>query len=246
MGCSPTWSLSFDDAERQARRLEQPLLVVYKDAFDTKSAAVQDILLSPSIQPLLKNKVLVVLTTEYPPDRRIVAQYGVTRAPAVVLIHPDGTYNALTEVSTPEVLESFLDRSKPPGLTPSTHPQVSRTLDYAEWEGIYENAVARAQRQNRELLIVYKWWLSAESTDLLSTIQNRPDVARHFAPTVNCLLDYDYAPNREHMRRFGVTTYPAIVRVSRGGSYQVLSGPMNPQDITRFMSGTAPAGSAPN
>ena len=243
-GCAPVWHLEYGEAETIARTAEQPMVVFYKAPFDVQSSQLQTVLEQPAMAPLLKGAVRCMLTTEFPPDRKYVAQYGVLRAPAVILIHRDGTYHAYQGPPSQDTLTTFFAQAKPPGAKPDLNPQIPRAIDY-RWEGIYEDAVSKAQRQNRELFIVYKWWLSAESTDLLNICLTRPEVARHFTETVNCLLDMDYLPNRTHMRQYGVTKVPSVVLVHRDGTYHAHSGEMTAEQLIRFVSTSKPPGKTP-
>ncbi len=243
-GCGPQWHFDFESAERQARNQHRPILILYKDPLDVKSSQLQDLLEKAPASTLLRDKVLCMLVTEFPPNRRYVAQYGVLQPPALVLIHPDGTYHARNGPATLQQVEGFFAGAQPPGAQPSINPQIPRSIDYS-WEGIYEDAVERARQQNRELLIVYKWWLSADSTELITVFESRPEVARHFADTVNCLLDMDYQPNQRHVRAYGVTEVPAVILVHRDGTYHAHAGPMTADQIVRFVSSAKTPGRTP-
>lgn len=211
------------------------MLIFYKAPLDRQSSLMEDVLEHGRAQPLLAGKTLCMLVNEYPPHRKYVAQYGVAQPPALVLVHPDGTYHRYDGPADLQHIGDFLVSAKAPGDRPKLSPQIPRTIDY-RWEGNFEEAQAKAQRQNRELLIVYKWWLSGESTELIATFDSRPEVARHFTETVNCLLDMDYLPNRIHVRKYGVTQVPALVLVHRNGTYHAHTGPMSADQIVRFVS----------
>ncbi len=243
-GCGPSWHLDFESAERQARVVERPILVFYKDSLDLRSSRMEDLLEGPQLAPFLKGKLLCMLISEYPPNRRFAGQYGILQPPGLALIHPDGTYHFRNGPMTLTDMENFFTNAKPPGTRPTLNPQIPRSIDYS-WEGVYEDAVAKARRLNRELLIVYKWWLSPESTELLTIFQTRPEVARHFTETVNCLLDLDYAPNRLHVRKYGVTQVPSVILVHRDGTYHAHSGPMTPDQIVRFVTSAKAPGKTP-
>jgi len=244
VGCAPVWHLHYDQAEKAARGQNLPLLVFYKDSFDPSSSQIQDLLEEAEVKPLLSGKVRCMLTSEFPPYRRYVAQYGVMQPPALVLIHPDGTYHARQGPIGAEEVRDFFINAKPPGAEPNPNPQIPRTIDY-QWQGIYEDAAALAVKQNRELFIVYKWWLSSESNELLATLLNRPEVARHFTETVNCLLDTAYLPNRTHVREYGVTGVPALILVHRDGTYHDHTGPMTAEQIVRWVSSAKAPGKRP-
>ena len=243
-GCAPVWHLHYDEAEKLARARQRPLAIFYKAPLDVRSSQLEDLLETPPARQWLADKVRCILTSDFPPFRRYVAQFGVLQAPALILIHPDGTYHARNAPADLDELLAFLQQAQPPGRTPELNPQIPRAIDY-RWEGIYEQALAAARQQNRELFIVYKWWLSPESTELLNMLQTRPEVARHFNETVNCVLDMDYLPNRTHLQRYGVTEVPAVVLVHRDGTYHAHSGPMTAVEIVRFVTGAKPPGRVP-
>ncbi len=246
-GCGPPWHFEYQEGEIAARAAERPLVVFYKDPFDVASSHMEDLLKSGPVAKLLAGKERCLLTTEFAPHRRYVAQYGTFQAPALIVVHPDGTYHAHNGVMNLEQIQGFFAEANPPGAKPTPNPQIPRTIDvrYYRWAGNYEEALATARRQNRELLIVYKWWLSAESNDLLTILHSRPEVARHFSETVNCLLDQDYAPNRLHARRYGVATVPAMILVHRDGTYHAHSGPMSADQIVRFVAAAKGPGRTP-
>ncbi|MFQ5491761.1 MAG: hypothetical protein ACE5GE_13665 [Phycisphaerae bacterium] len=233
-GCGPVWHLDFQSAENEARGQEKPLLIFYKAPLDRQSSLMEDAMEQGQAQAWLKGKALCMLVSEYPPHRKYVAQFGVIQPPALVLVHPDGTFHRYDGPADVERIGDFLTSAKPPGARPVINPQIPRTIDY-RWEGNYEEAQAKARRQNREMLIVYKWWVSAESTELIATLESRPEVARHFTETINCLLDMDYLPNRIHVRQYGVTQVPSIILVHRDGTYHAHTGPMSADQMVRFV-----------
>ena len=234
-GCGPKWVYTFVEAENIARPADRPILVFYRDHLDVASGQMMEMLARPEITRLTNGTVLCSLVSEYDPNRRFVAQYGVVTPPALVVVHPDGTYHAYTGPPNIEQMAKFLTEAKPPGKQPNVDIQIPRPTDFLiRAEGIYERAVATAERQNRRLLIIYKWWLDGTSTELLKRM-TRPEVASRCTETVNCVLDWDYVPNRAHAAQYGVTSYPAIILVDRNGEYRVLEGMASVEEIVRFL-----------
>ena len=237
-GCANKWYYSYAEVEqerlrdRQLGRPERDMLLFYKDHLDAKSGQVQDVLNSPLVKPLTAGKVLCMLVTDFAPNQRYMAQYGVDSAPALVLVHPDGTYHARQGLLSPEQACDFLAGAVGPGATPRTDLQIPPVPDYY-WHGSFEQAVDLADRQNRPLFIVYKWWLSAESTELLNRL-SQSRVRRQFSDMVHCLLDWDYVPNRTHLARYGVSKVPSMIIVRPDGTYHKLVGLATAEQIIRF------------
>lgn len=243
-GCGPQWVYTFVDAEKMAKPAEKPILVFYRDHLDVKSSTVQDWLSSPALSSDLHRFVLCSLVSAYDPNRRYIGQYGVMAAPALVVVHPDGTYHALTEIGGVDAIAAFLRSAKAPGNQPNVDIAVTRPTDYLmRAEGTYEKAIDQARRQNRKLLIVYKWWLNADSTELIARMQ-RPEVASRCTETVNCVLDWDYVPNRAAVARYGVRKFPAIIVVNQDGNYMAREGLLEVDEIVRFLTTALSSGRA--
>jgi hypothetical protein len=64
---------------------------------------------------------------------------------------------------------------------------------------------------------------------------SRPEVAARCTRTVNCVLDWDYVPNRKVAARYGVRDYPAIIVVRRDGRSEVLEGLVGIERIVAFL-----------
>jgi hypothetical protein len=234
-GCGPGvagWVLSYDEAQKAAQARQTGIVVLYKDHLDPQSGRMEDVLRDPRVTPLLSGKVKCLLLTDFEPNRRFVAQYSVEDPPALIVMHPDQTYHARSGLMSVEQAAEFLKSAVPPGTKPQINPQVPRTYEY-NWLGIYEDALGQARRQNRPLLIVYKWWLSSESTELLRRL-SRPEVARHFADMVHCILDWDYTPNRKIMADLGVNKVPAMVIITQSGASYKCVGLVEIKDIVKF------------
>lgn len=236
VGCGPAWVYTFNEAERIARPKEQPILLFYRDHLDVRSARINEALEQPETMRLIEGYVPCSLISAYDPNRRYVAQYGVLAPPALIVIHPDGTYHALQDVDDPVKIRAFISSAKPPGLKPSIDQAIPRPTDFLiRAEGTYETAVDLAQRQNRKMMILYKWWLDADSNELI-TRMSRPEIASRCTETINCVLDWDFTPNRKHVAKYGVTKFPTIIVVHQDGSFQKREGLGNVQEIASFLS----------
>lgn len=245
-GCAPVWNLDYDVAMRSARARERDVLVFYKDPLEPTSGQLRDHLQSPSVAPLLEQKVLCVLVPHYPPNRLFVAQFGVDQPPALIVVHFDTTYHALSGLRNVDEIRNFLETAKPPGARPNLDARLPRHPDF-QYHNLFDRAREVAQQQNRRLVVLYKWWLHAESNELIHRV-SRPEVMRYFRDSVNCILDWDFVPNREIMARYGVTSYPAVIIVEPNGESRLLTGLPSVEQIIKFAvagSGASPAGATP-
>jgi hypothetical protein len=221
-GCAPSWQYDFNAASRQARRQDRDLFVFYKDPMDARSGRVRDALESPAVRPLLANKVRCMLVPFYAPDRKFVSQFGIQEAPSLIVVHPDSTYHALSNELDQNTIREFLLAAKPPGRQPVLDARVSQQPKF-EYFNTYERAVEKARLQHRQLIIIYKWWLDPVSTELIRRF-SQPTVAAHFTESVVCILEWDHIPNRRHVAKYGVDTYPAVIAVEPNGRYRVVRG----------------------
>jgi len=107
-------------------------------------------------------------------------------------------------------------------------------VDY-RWEDNYDRAMKRAAVEKKYLFIYYRYWLNPECTRMYNDVLARPEVAQHFRDTVNCQLERDWPPNREHMARYGVRNTPAFVIVAPDGTYSKREGYMPVQQFLTFV-----------
>ncbi len=240
---APEWHYEFDSAIQQARQQDKSIVVFYKDPLDPASSRVLEYLRSPAVWPLLEKKVRCTLVPFYAPNRKFAAQYGVFECPALIVVHPDGTYHALRSPQSPEAISNFLSTAKAPGDRPATNLSIPSRIGF-EYFNIYRRAVEKARRQNRPLLIVYKWWVDPDSSELIRRI-SRPSVAEYYSKAVICILDWDHAPNRFYVSRYGISGYPALIWVQPDGSVRTLKGLPSVEQIIRFANQPGVAGGTP-
>lgn len=250
-GCGgPQWYDSFAEAEqrrqqdRKSDRSERTLFIFYKDHLDPNSGRMLEVLESPSVKPLLDAKIRCVLVKDFPPNQRYLAQYDVSSTPALVLVHPDGTYHVREGLLSANQTREFLTSSQPPGAQPKSNVGSLSVPDYA-WIGSYDDAVKAAARQNRKLFILYKWWLSPESTELINRLSNAR-VRQQLGSMVHCILDWDYAPNRSFVGRYEINKVPAMIIVHPDGTYHAQVGLLTVDQIINFVAGARPPGRTPS
>lgn len=243
VGCAPAWHVAYEESVRQARRQDRDLVIFYKDPMNPSSGQMRDVLQSATVRPLLADKVRCMLVPFYEPNRRFVAQFGIVETPALIVMRADSTYHALNGLHDAETVRRFLESARVPGKQPDLDPRIPRRSGF-EYYNIFERARDKALRQNRRLVILYKWWLQPESTELIRRV-SRPHVVPYFADSVNCILDWDYVPNRRHLGKYGVTSFPTLVIVEPDGLFRTLRGLASVEQIIRFaVSGSSAGGKA--
>lgn len=237
------WINDYHEAERRQREQQRDLLIFYKDYLSVSSGEVHEVLNSGPIKALTQDMVRCILVTDYEPDRAYVAQFGIQRAPAVVVLRTDGTYHARVGPVTQQEVEELLRDARSPGQAPTANAYVPRPVEY-RWRHTLESALAEAKRLDRPVLIYFKWWVKGESAAMQRELE-RPEVFRILADHVHCRLDYDYLPNRRHMAVYGVQRAPALAIIHRDGTYHSIEGFLASDDIVRFVTRARPPGAAP-
>lgn len=226
------WDTDYDTAEARRAGSDRQLLLFFRPADksrpDPMFAALQGARLKEQTDPYTRCS----LYNSYEPDRRYVAQYGVDRAPALIVVHRDGTYHALTGAASEAQISDFLAAAKPPGATARINPYIPRQTQYA-WNTSLESAEAAAQKNGQPLLIVFDQWWSRDRQKLDKLLARR-EVYSRFAGMVHCRPSSIWSSGGNAMTRFGVMNVPALVILNYDGSHHTLELPTSYESIVRF------------
>ena len=226
------WLGDFDLAERQMTESGQELLILYLGGSRGQASPLQETFASGSLKALVDGKVRCILSKPYEPDRRYVSQFGVDRAPAVILIHTDGTYHARTGPMTPDDVQAFLASATPPGAKPVINPHIARRAHY-DWVDSLETAQAQAKEAARPLLIVYYRKLSRDWYSL-NKLLRRHEVYSRLAGTTPCRIGLFGLSLDTAETPFGTLRLPAMVIVRTDGRHDVLETPTSFESIVLF------------
>ena len=120
------WLADYDAAESAMGESGRPLLIVFKNNRKGTPDSIGAVLRSERFANLSDRFVRCVLLRSYEPDRRYVAQFGVRRAPALILVHTDGTYHARSGDISAQQVDEFLAEAKPPGAQPQLNALIPR------------------------------------------------------------------------------------------------------------------------
>ncbi|MBI4718057.1 MAG: hypothetical protein HY763_09655 [Planctomycetes bacterium] len=235
------WWMDIDTAEHAAAKRGAPMLVYYHQPRPGERDPLELLLKDRNLRRKFKEYVRCRLYHAYEPDRRYAAQFGVQFAPSWIVVHPDGTYHALTRTASADELKGFLERAVPPGQPPRLNPHIPRKARYA-WHKDLGAAQAAAQRSGRPLLIVYHRALTRDWRKLTDLLE-RHEVYSRVADMVHCRVTALNPWARAYISGYGVLQLPALVVVRPDGGYRALEQPTSLEVMARFVdeTGKAPA-----
>ncbi len=226
------WIADFDVAEREVVASQRSMVIRYIDNRPGRKDALESVVADRRVRSVLKNYVCCSLVRSYEPDRRYVAQFGVERAPALIVVHPDGTAHAQTGLRTVEDVVGFLDNTTSPGKPVAADPWIPRNAYYA-WHGNLAKAQEAANEQQVPLLIVYYRRMTGD-WNALEDMLMRPEVFRRLSGMVYCrrggwnpMADTTQTP-------FADMNLPALVIVKTDGTHSILEMPISSDAVVRF------------
>jgi len=227
-----TWVADYESAERKVRETGNSLLLFYKSGKEEMDTRIQRALDDPQLKNVTKNYIRCILFHSYEPNRRYVAQFDVQRAPALILVHPDGTYHSTEGSMHHEQIAQFITLAIPPGTQSKFNPYLPRVPEYF-WHDSLETAIAKAQKIDKPLFIIYEKTLSNDWKKLQKLLARR-EVFHRIAPMVHTRISITSIFSNSHSSPFGVLQLPAIVIAQPGGSFWVLELPTTYESVVRF------------
>ncbi len=229
---SSGWLADYDTAEQRIRESGEQLLIFYADTRPGADRSMERALKSDRVKPIIADTVRCMLVKSYEPDRRYVAQYGVDRAPALVLVHADGTYHAQAGSMSVEKIAEFLAAARPPGAKPILNPFIPRQPKY-NWLRSIDVAEEAAERTSQPMLIVFHRRLSHDWRRL-EKLLSRHEVYMRLADMVHCRIGMFPFLGKTPDTPFGAMRLPALVIVRGDGTYDVLELPTSCEAVVRF------------
>ena len=174
-----------------------------------------------------------VLYRTYEPDRRYVSQFGVRRAPAVIVVHPDNSYHAKTGIMSADELLAFLDDAESPGAPAIINPHIPREARY-QWNDNLDEVFESVRETGRPGLIVYHRGFTGDFRAI------REMMSKHevYTRVSHMVHGHEGGWNRWAKTRetpFGEIALPAIVWLPSDGSHEVLEMPDSSQSIALFI-----------
>jgi hypothetical protein len=230
------WLAGYESAEQHALKTGRPLLIYYREFGHEKDRAMDDALKSSLVERLSAHYVRCRLFRSYEPQRRYVAQFGVDRTPALIVVHRDGTYHSHIGLMSSVEAASFLAHGQPPGAQPRLDPYLPRKPQYV-WQGRIDEAERTAQRLQRPALIVFHRTLTSD-WKTVEKILMRKEVYARFAGLVHCRVGVLNPWSSAHITRFGALRLPTLVLLRTDETFEVLEVPTSYEAVVLFADAT--------
>lgn len=226
------WVADYEAAEQHIAETGRPMLIHYEKGSHQADKSSDAVLNSSLVKRLSANHVRCRLFRSFEPHRRYVAQFGVDRAPALIVVHRDGTYHSRVGLMSSAEAATFLVNAQPPGAKPRIDPYLPRSPRY-HWHQRIEEAERTAQRAQAPVLIVFHRTLTSDWARL-ERILTRREVHTRFANLVHCCVGVLNPWSKAYITRFGALKLPAIVLLRRDGTFEVLELPTSYAAVALF------------
>ncbi len=225
------WGADFDTAEKRMRKSDRDMLIWYRSVHRGRPDPLQAPLKERNVRKASREFVRCMLFKSYEPDRRYVAQFGVERAPALIVVRSDGTYHAQTGAMTTAQVERFLSDAAEPGQAPRINPLVPRRVEY-EWRSL-KSAQRFAEDTGRPILVVYYRQFSRDWSEIEGMIE-RPEVFARWRGMAHARVGSWNPWAKARRTPYGELRLPALVLVYADGTHHVLEMPGSYETIVRF------------
>ncbi len=209
------------------------MLVYYSESRPGRHDPLKDALRNGNLTDQSARFVRCRLYVSHEPDRRFVGQYGVSRAPAWIVIHPDGTYHAQMGAASPEEVAAFIGAATPPGTEPARYSYLP-TSTVESWYSSIQEAESIARNEKRPLLIVYTRMLSRD-WDKLKPFLETLEVRRASSNFVRCHEDIAGPWSETVDSRFGNLRLPALVVQQTGVDAEIIEQPNSARAIVELL-----------
>jgi hypothetical protein len=227
------WTADYEEAEQLSSASGKGTMFLFTNNDLTREDSIREFLEDPAARGVAADYVPALLFHRIESDRRYAAQFGVHRAPAVIVLHPDGTYHATQGSLSTEKLAEFLSESSPPGSAPTINPHVTRRLGYA-WNRDWESAKQASQASGKPIFVVLERWMSRD-WDALRPMLERREAYSRVANMIHCRPSTAWSSASGVASQLGIQNLPAVAIVPANGEEPyVLELPPSYEAIVRF------------
>jgi len=230
---SDGWAADYEQAERYAEQSRRPMALYFKAGDKPGKNPAYRALRSPRVSARLSGYVHGTLARPHEPDRRYAAQFGVERAPALILVHTDGTYHALTGILNADTLAAFVDGADPPGAIPTYNPLIPRAHRY-RWIDDLGVARSRCVQFDRPMMVAYARRLTGD-WGKLSDMLDTHEVWIRAAGLIHCRQLLIPRFQDTFISPWGPIRLPALLVVLPDGRHDVLELPDSSEQAARFV-----------
>lgn len=227
-----TWINGYQPAETLASEHGTGMVICYCDTPPNRPDKMLEAARDAIVNDSKSNYVGCVLTKTYAWDRKYVAQFGVDRSPAIIVLHPDGTYHAHVGLMDAQGVQGFLATANPPGSAPKLNRFLHREPRYT-WVSSPEEAETIAKESDRSMLIVYyrRW---SDDLQRVDEMLREPSLFRRLSKMVHQRSSSGWSTSDVLETKYGKLKLPAIVIARPDGTYHVLEVPLGYEAIIRF------------
>lgn len=226
------WVADYEEADRLAAESGNGTLFLFTQKDLTREDELRTFLEDPANRGAVVDYTPALLFQKNERDRRYAAQFSVTRAPAVIVRHPDGTYHAMQGSLTPEKLADFLVRAQPPGEVPVLNPFVSRQVGFA-WIRDWDAAREASKVSGKPVFVVLERWMSRD-WDMLAPMIERREVYSRTSGMIHCRPATAWNSATEAASQLGIENLPAVAILPPDGEPAVLELPASYEAIVHF------------
>jgi hypothetical protein len=228
------WYDEYQAAERAAARSGRAIFIHYTDAEPARPDPMAGILQTPAVRERINSLVPCRLYKEHEADRRYMAQFGLERAPSLVILHPDGTFHARAGDCVADDVLAFLNQAVPPGRTPVLNPLIPRRVGDFWYESL-SAAEHDARISGKPLLVVYYRSFSRDWSRLEPLLDDELVVAR-LGAIVPCRIAVGGWFPEAHVSPFGAVHLPTVVLADAATRQaNILEKPQSADSIARLL-----------
>jgi hypothetical protein len=238
-GCASTqrwimggWVADYEVAEDRHEKTGKDVLYYFRSNSVRRRSTMEKRFRDPELRKRMSEFVRCKLFRTFEPHRRYAAQFGVVRAPALIVVHADGTYHAREGLISAEQVHAFLDEADTASTRMTVDPLVPRKLEYA-WHTRKTAAEETARNHDQGVVFVLTESFTRQWSTMKKMLDHR-EVYVRFCNMTQCRLESWSADGRDIAAEAGVTTWPAIVLKTRDGNLQVLEAPGSYEQICHF------------
>jgi len=238
-GCAATgrwimggWVADYETAEQRVLTTDRDLLIYFKSSSKRQTDRVEEILDSASVKKTLRGFVKCKLFRSHEPHRRYVEQYGVQRAPSLILVRPDGSFHATSTVFSLDDVEAFLAQADSVGAAPDVNLHVPRTASY-RWHRKIAAAQDEATKTGQPVFYVFVRPMTRD-WKTLKPLLHRREVFMRTGRMVACRLSSWSKDARELAESLGIQQWPAIAICGSHGKSSILEQPAGYEPICRL------------